>query len=190
LKLEARDAESLKFVLERAQKLGFIGKNSDISAEIAHSWRFGRIAFELLFAEHSGLACWDAGSGGGLPALPLCLKWPKASWVLNDVSPKKCDFLEWAVLRLGVNAKVHNGPVEKAAQMTEHKHQYKIVTARAFASAERTVESTEGLLEESGYLLVSSPPSGRSWPNAILDRFDVSETDGISVLKRKKTPSA
>ena len=170
--------------------MGFIGKNSDISAEIEHSWRFGSIAFESLFAEHSDLACWDAGSGGGLPALPLCVKWPASSWVLNDVSAKKCDFLEWAVLRLGLKAKVHNGPVEKAAEMPEHKRQYKIVTARAFGSLERIAESAEGLLAENGYLLVSSPPGGRSWPHEILSRFDLREHNGISVLKKKKVQFA
>ena len=182
--------ESLRFVLERAQKLGFIGKNSDLAEEIKHSWEFGSVAFEALFAEISDIACWDAGSGGGLPALPVCVKWPASRWVLNDLSAKKCDFLEWAVLRLGINASVHNGPVEKAAEMPEHKMQYKIVTARAFGSIERTVQSTQSLLAEKSYLLVSSPPKGRSWPEAILERFDLREHAGISVLRKKSQSSA
>lgn len=165
--------------------MGFIGKNSDLAKEIRHSWQFGSIAFKSLFAEHSDVSCWDAGSGGGLPALPICVRWPASRWVLNDVSAKKCDFLEWAVLRLGINASVHNGPVEKAAEMPEHEMQYEIVTARAFGSIARTVQSTESLLAENGYLLVSSPPEGRSWPEAILERFDLQEDNGISVLRKK-----
>lgn len=166
--------------------MGFIGKNSVISEEIKHSLRFGEVSFESLFAEHSELACWDIGSGGGLPALPLCLKWPAPRWVLNDVSAKKCDFLEWAVLRLGLRATVHNGPVEQAAKMPEHKEHYDLVTSRAFGSAEQVAESAEGLLKQNGCLLVSSPPDGRSWTNAVLERYDLKEITGISVLKKKK----
>lgn len=166
--------------------MGFIGKNSDISDEIKHSWRFGEIAFKSLFDEHSELACWDVGSGGGLPALPLCVKWPAPRWVLNDVSAKKCDFLEWAVLRLSLKATVHNGPVEKAARMPEHKERYDLVTSRAFSSVEHTVKCSENLLAQNGYLLVSSPPGGRNWSNAVLKRYDLQEITGISVLKKKK----
>ena len=189
MELKAKDAESLQFVLGRAQKLGFIGKSSDISDEIKHSLRFGEVAFESLFAEHSELACWDVGSGGGLPALPLCLKWPAHGWVLNDVSAKRCDFLEWAVLRLGLKATVHNGPVEKAAQMPEHKEQYNLVTSRAFGSAEQVAESAEDLLTQYGCLLVSSPPGGRNWTDAVLRQYDLQEVMGISVLKKKKASS-
>lgn len=169
--------------------MGFIGKNSDISAEIKHSWLFGEAAFESLFVEHSELACWDVGSGGGLPALPLCVGWPAHRWVLNDVSAKKCDFLEWAVLRLGLKATVHNGPVEKAARMSEHREHYDLVTSRAFGSVEHTVRCSENLLAQNGYLLVSSPPGGRNWSDAVLGRYDLQEVAGISVLKKKEASS-
>lgn len=172
-------------MLERAQKLGFIGKNSDISKEIKHSWHFGEIAFELLFTQHSELNCWDMGSGGGLPALPLLVRWREPRWVLNDVSAKKCDFLEWAVIRLGSKAIIHQGPVEAAVQMPNYKERFNIVTSRAFADIEHTVKCADGLLATGGYLLVSSPPDERRWPATILAKFDLTETPAVSVLKKK-----
>lgn len=185
LEFNAKDAQSLQFVLERAQKLGFIGKNSDISEEIKHSWHFGEIAFESLLTSHSALLCWDMGSGGGLPALSLSARWREPNWVLNDVSAKKCDFLEWAVIRLGLNAVVHNGPVETAARMPQHKEHYNLVTSRAFADIERAADCANGLLAQSGYLLVSNSPHGRRWPEKVLKKFHLEETPSVSVLKKK-----
>lgn len=125
------------------------------------------------------------GSGGGLPALPLSARWREPNWVFNDVSAKKCDFLEWAAIRLGLNAVVHNGPVEAAARMPQHKKNYDLVTSRAFASIERTAECAEGLLAKGGYLLTSNPPNSRVCPEKVLEKFDLEETPAISILQKK-----
>lgn len=162
-----------------------MSKNSDISEEIEHSWHFGKTAFELLFTQHSELLCWDIGSGGGLPALPLSARWREPSWILNDVSEKKCDFLEWAVARLGLNAIIYNESVETATRMPQHKENYDLVTARAFANPERTAKYADGLLTQGGYLLISNPPHSRRWPEKVLEKFDLEEKPAISILRKK-----
>jgi 16S rRNA (guanine527-N7)-methyltransferase len=62
-------------------------------------------------AETTTLA--DAGSGGGLPGVPLAIARPSWRVTLNDSSEKKAAFLRQAVIELGLpNVQVHEGRME------------------------------------------------------------------------------
>jgi 16S rRNA (guanine527-N7)-methyltransferase len=55
----------------------------------------------------------DAGSGGGLPGVPLAIARPSWRITLNDSSEKKAAFLRQAVIELGLpNVEVHEGRME------------------------------------------------------------------------------
>ncbi|HET6151231.1 MAG TPA: RsmG family class I SAM-dependent methyltransferase [Polyangia bacterium] len=54
----------------------------------------------------SGRRCLDAGSGGGLPAIPLALLRPELSLVLVEATAKKAAFLRTAVRELGLETRV------------------------------------------------------------------------------------
>lgn len=166
-------------VLRRAQRLGLIGKNADLSVEIAHSLKFGEIAFGQLLGGET--KCWDMGSGGGLPAFPLCLKWPESIWMLSDASEKKCNFLEWGIAKLKINASVFRGQIRQALPQS-----YDLVTARAFGAPRVVAENATGLLRKGGYLLVSNPPSGKVWPANVLEQhgLELCESKEISVLQK------
>lgn len=177
--LDAEATGLLLAVLGRAQKLGFIGKGSDLDFEIAHSVRFGRAAVEY-FGEFGGrrlaggheeaarigaqqVNCFDIGSGGGLPALAVALGWVGTHWTLCEISAKRCDFLEWAIRRLKLDARVDvvEGSVDELAGDGAHAEKYKIVTARAFGPISRVLGVAAGLLVQGGLLLVSDPPDAQ-----------------------------
>jgi len=149
-------------VLERAQKLGFIGKNADLNSEISHSLRFGKAISHILgdSPDWPSLRCLDIGSGGGLPALVVSLGWKETSWTLNEISAAKCDFLEWAIRRLGVASRaiVAQCPIEKVTSDLDHKEECDLVTARAFAPTAKVLELATDLLKPGRFLLVSNAP--------------------------------
>ena len=157
---------TLNTVLQRAQQLGFIGKKAELDSEIAHSLKFGELAFERLpqSGDFAKLACLDLGSGGGLPALVVAAAWRGTVWKLSEISDKRCDFLEWAVVCLGLQSKVAilRGSVAELPQRPEHREAYDLVTARAFAPVHETQAAVAGLLKPYAFLLISNPPKGRS----------------------------
>jgi 16S rRNA (guanine527-N7)-methyltransferase len=53
-----------------------------------------------------GRRCLDAGSGGGLPAIPLALLQPAVSLVLVEATAKKAAFLRTAVRELGLEGRI------------------------------------------------------------------------------------
>lgn len=69
----------------------------------------------------------DIGSGGGLPAIPLSIFLPEKKFILTEVDSKKLAFLEFAVKKLGINARVED---------INHEFVFQdecVVTSRAFS---------------------------------------------------------
>lgn len=168
--LGAEMVSELVAVLGRAQQLGFIGKGADLGFEVAHSVRFGKVAFEC-FGGFAGIgdagtgevSCLDIGSGGGLPALAVALGWQQTHWTLCEISANRCDFLEWAVRRLELDARVNvvEGSVYELAGNSDHAGEHELVTARAFAPISKVLGVSVDLLAHGGLLLVSDPPDGQ-----------------------------
>lgn len=92
----------------------------------------------------------DAGSGAGLPGIPLAIARPAWAVVLAEANQKKAAFLRQAAIELGLrNAQVHEGRVEswKPAQP------FKVVISRAFARLARFARACAHLVSSDGSLV-------------------------------------
>jgi 16S rRNA (guanine527-N7)-methyltransferase len=116
----------------------------------------------------------DLGSGGGLPALVLAVLWPTSEWLLIDSNGRKADWLQDAILSLGISSRV-DVRCERAelTGRSEYRNTAELVTARGFGPPASTAECGAPLLQQGGHLLVTDPPGGQSdrWP-----------TDGLAEL--------
>ena len=91
----------------------------------------------------------DAGSGAGLPGIPLAVARPEWRVVLVEASEKKTAFLRQAALELGLrNVDIHQGRVEewRPAQ------RFAIVISRAFAELARFIATCRHLIVPGGVL--------------------------------------
>lgn len=87
----------------------------------------------------------DAGSGAGLPGLPLAIACPQLGITLIEVVGKKCAFLTQAAIDLRLpNVTVRQGRVEHLSG------EFDLITSRAFAAAADFVRLTRHLLSPGG----------------------------------------
>ena len=101
--------EFVDFLLEYNQKVNLVSRQST------------RESLDLLVAETLLLKKFvstplivDAGSGGGLLAIPLALSFPEKKVILLETIHKKVEFLKEALKRLNLtNAKIWEGPVQE-----------------------------------------------------------------------------
>jgi 16S rRNA (guanine527-N7)-methyltransferase len=109
----------------------------------------------------------DLGSGGGLPGLPLALRWTTSQWVLLDANERRTAWLGSAVQRLDLTDRVE--VVRGRAETVGHERHYRatcdLVTARGFGPPPVTAECAAPFLAPGGSLVVSEPPNeGNRWP--------------------------
>jgi len=91
----------------------------------------------------------DAGSGGGLPGIPLAIARPDWHVVLAEANQKKAAFLRQASIELGLsNAEVHEGRVEAWRPQPL----FDAVISRAFAALDDFVAACRHLLAPAGVL--------------------------------------
>jgi 16S rRNA (guanine527-N7)-methyltransferase len=91
----------------------------------------------------------DAGSGGGLPGIPLAIARPDWHVVLAEANQKKAAFLRQAAIELGLsNAEVHEGRVETWRPQPL----FDAVISRAFAALDDFVAACRHLLAPAGVL--------------------------------------
>jgi 16S rRNA (guanine527-N7)-methyltransferase len=97
----------------------------------------------------NGASLADAGSGAGLPGIPLAAARPEWRIVLAESSDKKTAFLRQAVLELGLrNVEVHQGRVEQ----WQPAQRFSVVISRAFAELARFIAACRHLLDAGGVL--------------------------------------
>jgi 16S rRNA (guanine527-N7)-methyltransferase len=91
----------------------------------------------------------DAGSGAGLPGIPLAVARPDWRVVLAESSEKKTAFLRQAALELGLrNVEVHQGRVEQWHPATR----FAVAISRAFAGLEKFIDACRHLVAPGGTL--------------------------------------
>lgn len=101
----------------------------------------------LALAEHARLA--DAGSGAGLPGIPLAIARPSWEVVLVESSAKKAAFLRQAKIELALdNVDVHEG----RAQAWRPQPLFDLVISRAFAALEDFIAACRHLVAPAGAL--------------------------------------
>jgi 16S rRNA (guanine527-N7)-methyltransferase len=101
----------------------------------------------LPLADDSRLA--DAGSGAGLPGIPLAIARPAWRVVLAESNQKKAAFLRQAAIELALgNVAVHEGRVEAWRPQPL----FDVVISRAFAALEDFVAACRHLISPSGVL--------------------------------------
>ena len=92
----------------------------------------------------------DAGTGAGLPSIPLSMFRPDIEFQLLDSNAKKTRFVQQAILELKLsNVKVTHTRVEDF----QPEQLFDTVLTRAFASLPEIVSLTQHLISENGVLL-------------------------------------
>jgi 16S rRNA (guanine527-N7)-methyltransferase len=150
---------TLRSVLTESRELGFLGPQP-VAAQIAHSHAFAAAcpAAPARFL--------DLGSGGGVPGLVLCERWPSASAVLLDASARRTAFLDRAVAALGWagRVEVERGRAEDVGHDVTRREQFGLVVARGFGPPAVVAECAAAFVAPGGRLVVSEPPGGaRRW---------------------------
>ncbi|MFN7148015.1 MAG: RsmG family class I SAM-dependent methyltransferase [Microthrixaceae bacterium] len=153
---------ALRDVLTESRRLGFLGPGP-IEDHVVHA-----MGFVPLVGGASDVL--DLGSGGGLPGLVLMTEVDAATFVLLDASTRRCEFLGWAVERLGLadRATVVCGRAEELAHDPGLRGRFQAVVARSFGAPAVTAECAVGFLDAPGSrLLVSEPPDAADgrWPS-------------------------
>lgn len=83
----------------------------------------------------------DAGTGGGLPGIPLAICHPHKHFVLNDLVNKKCLAMKQMVKKLGLeNIGIVDGPIESFT----HDEPFLLISKHAFKISD-LLEMTETL---------------------------------------------
>jgi len=151
--------------LEEARSRGFLGPGP-LSPQVAHAIGFA----EAWNAVRSGppTAAADVGSGGGVPALPLAMRWPATMWLLIETAAKRAAFLAEAVDRLELRDRVSvaNDRAERVGRHPDRRGAFELVTARSLGLPAIAAELGAPLLRPGGLMVVSEPPGGDAnrWP--------------------------
>jgi len=110
----------------------------------------------------------DLGSGGGVPGLPLALRFVEWRWTLVEAGERRSAFLRDAVRRLGVEDRVEvvRERAEVLAREPDRGAAFGLAVARGFGAPAVVAECAAPLLAVGGFLVVSEPPGGMAarWP--------------------------
>ena len=167
-------------VIEESRRFGFLGPGP-VEPQIAHA-----DAFVAAVGEAPGPYL-DLGSGGGLPGLVLAVRRPAGVVVLLDAMARRTEFLERAVVSLGVADRVTVvcARAEEAAR-SELRNAFAVVVARSFGPPAVTAECAVGFLRTGGLLVVSEPPTGSAdrWDPPGLERLGLALEDVVGAEPR------
>jgi 16S rRNA (guanine527-N7)-methyltransferase len=88
----------------------------------------------------------DFGSGGGLPAIPMAIVSPGATFHLVEADQKKWAFLKHVVRECGLNARVYGDRLTRALARFPRDLKFSLVISRAVGNPEEWVPSLESHL--------------------------------------------
>ena len=114
----------------------------------------------------------DLGSGGGLPALPLALRYPATRWVLVEAWARRAALLRRMVrtLDLGERVTVRAERAESVGR-SELRGTVDVVTARSFGPAAVALECAAPLLRTGGEVRISVRGDDAGWPGEVRDEL-------------------
>lgn len=111
--------------------------------------------------------------------------------LLVDASRRRCDHLELALGRLGLERRcaVRCERAETLAHEPAVRSTADVVTARGFGAPAVTAECAAGLLAVDGLLVVSEPPAGAAaggerWPSDGLARLGLGPAEHVEAAER------
>ncbi len=118
-------------------------------ADIADVWRNHILHSASLLARRplpDGLRCFDLGTGGGLPGIPLAILRPEVEFVLCDSIEKKIDAVERMREELGLrNVRTLRARAEELRD-AQYRRRFDVVLARAVADLATLVRIAPGFL--------------------------------------------
>jgi len=121
----------------------------DPLAMVAHHLLDSLVVLPHLPLPRSRAKLADAGSGAGLPGIPIAIARPDWRVALADSSQKKAAFLRQAAIELELgNVEVHEGRVEawRPAAL------FNVVISRAFAALDEFIAACRHLVAQDGVL--------------------------------------
>lgn len=158
----ASEIEELNQVLDRARSVGDLGPEPNESV-VSQSMRFARVIPD------GAKTVADLGSGAGVPGLVISLARPDLHIRLIERSRKRCDGLELAVRRLGLEKRItiFCGDARVVSESAEWDGPVDVVVARSFSPIEELFAGALPLLAPGGLIAVSEPPDsdGSRWAN-------------------------
>jgi 16S rRNA (guanine527-N7)-methyltransferase len=139
-----------------------------VEAHLDHADGFAGAVGGLWAGDGGSKRVTDLGSGAGVPALALALRFAAWTWTLVESGARRAGFLREAVQELGLAERV--GVVEDRAEVVgrspAHRARYDLVVARGFGPPAVLAECAAPLLHVDGRIVVSEPPGGdpARWP--------------------------
>lgn len=138
-------------LLETNRRFNLIGSREEeklVSRHIVDSLR------PFLLFDHNNKKICDIGSGGGFPAIPLALLFPRHYFVLFESNQKKAAFLIRVKLECALeNVEVINKRAEEYAHLEIYREKFDFITARGFAPLAILLEVALPFLKVQGHLL-------------------------------------
>jgi 16S rRNA (guanine(527)-N(7))-methyltransferase RsmG len=89
----------------------------------------------------------DFGSGGGLPAIPMAIRSPEATFHMVEADQKKWAFLKFAVRECALKSVVHGDRLERLVPRLDRQLRFSLVTSRAVGRPHEWVGQLIGHLE-------------------------------------------
>lgn len=180
------DSAELLEQLGRSRELGFLG-DGPLEQHVEHgSVLLGAIA-DLVRESPNADRLLDLGSGGGVPGLVAVNDGRWAHVDLLDRSERRCAFLRSALaaghLSEDVTVGVLAGSAEMLGRSGDLRESYGVVVSRSFGPPSATLECASAFVEVGGFVVVSDPPGGRSWPGR------VSQLSLVRVVSRSDAPA-
>ena len=171
-------------MLAEARRLGFLGPGP-VATHLDHAAGFAEAMERGLNGEAaSERRAVDLGSGGGVPGLPLALRFSVWSWALIDSSVRRTGFLRDAVRSLGLEDRVRviSDRAEAVGRNPTDRSSFDVVVARSFGPPAVVAECAAPLLRPNGLAVVSEPPGGVSdrWPAAGLAVVGMTPDQSVS----------
>jgi len=120
----------------------------------------------------------DAGTGGGLPGIPLAIMRPRLEVVLLDSAGKKIRFLNHVVRELSLN---NATPVQARLESWQDEQPYSTIISRAFSSLNSFAESARHLAGAGTKLLAMKGKRPDRELNGLPDCWRVDSVEELQV---------